>query len=180
MKSFFKIIIYIFSFFTIYLLQLFIFDNLKISGIKPNIFAISIIIISLYNKPIKSFSIGIIVGIIIDLLNSKAIGITAIGLGLLGYGVSNVEKMFSIESKLSLIVFIFLGTISYEILEYILQFIIIGTKIQLITIIKIILIEAIYNSLLTIIFYPLCKKILKIATEEINKNNINGYLKKMR
>ena len=45
----------------------------------------------------------------------------AISMGMLACMVANVEKMFSIESKLSLIIFIFLGTITYEVINYILH-----------------------------------------------------------
>lgn len=180
MKKVLKIIIYIITFFILYFLQVLFFENLKIAGIKPNIFLIAIVIIGLCNKPEKSFAIGVVCGLLIDLLNGKAIGITAICLGLLAYGVSNVEKVFSIESKLSLIIFIAASTIAYEAVNYILQFIIIETSFEFTKILQILIIETIYNILLTIIFYPLCKKILKIVTEEIQENRINGYLKRMR
>lgn len=180
MKNLLKTIIYILSFFIIYFLEVFLFENFTIANVKPNLFIITIIIIGLYMKPTKSFIIGVITGLMIDLLNAKAIGITAIELGLLGYGVSCVESMFSIESKLSLIIFIFAGTILYEFSNYIINIIFFKVNIEWRTIIEIISIETLYNVLLTIIFYPLCKKILKIGTEDMQENRMNGYLKKMR
>lgn len=180
MENILKTIIYLLIFFIIYFIQTFIFGTFTIGGIKPNLYVIAIIIIGLYMKPPKAFAIGVVYGLIIDILNSKSIGITAIGLGLLGFGVANVEKMFSIESKLSLIIFIILGTVSYETLIYILKVIIYGTEISGGTILETILIEGLYNVLLTIIFYPLCKKILKIKTEEIPESNVESYLKRMR
>ena len=180
MKEVLRIIIYIITFFILYFLQVLLFENLKIAGIKPNIFLIAIVIIGLCTTPKKSFAIGVVYGMLIDLLNAKAIGITAICLGILGYVVSNVEKAFSIESKLSLIIFIMAGTVAYELVNYILQFISLETSFEFIRILKIILIETIYNILLTIIFYPLCKKILRIVNDEIQGNRINGYLKRMR
>ena len=176
MKKILKVIIYILAFFIIYFLGIFLFENLKIAGVKPNIFVIAVIIIGLYMKPGKSFAMGVVCGILIDILNSKAIGITAIGLGVLGYGVSNVEKMFSIESKLSLIIFIIAGTISYESINYILQTIIFESVFEFKRIVEIILLETLYNVLLTIIFYPLCKKILRIRTEEVQEKRIGRYL----
>lgn len=176
MKNALKIIIYILAFFVIYFLEIFLFENFKIAEVKPNIFVIAIIIIGLYMKPGKSFAIGVVCGILIDILNAKAIGITAIGLGILGYGVSHVEKMFSIESKLSLIIFIFAGTIAYEAINYILQLIMLGTSFEWKKILEIISLETLYNVLLTIIFYPLCKKILKIGTEEIQERKISRYI----
>lgn len=180
MKRLLKIIIYVFVFFIIYFLELYIFDNFKIAGIKPNIFLIMIIILSLYNKPQKSFIISLIVGLTIDVLNSKSIGLTAISFGILGYIISSIEKMFSIESKLSLIIFIFIGTFSSEIINYFLQVFVYRTNLEIMPAIKIITIESIYNVLLIMIFYPLCRKILRMKTEEIQENRFNGYLKRMR
>ena len=180
MKKILKIIIYIIAFFIIYFLELFLFNNLKIAGIKPNIFLMAIIIIGIYTKPEKAFATGVIFGLLIDVLNAKTIGITAICLGLLGYGIASIEKTFSIESKLSLIIFIAGGTVAYELVSYIIQVIVYTLEISILKIIQIITIETIYHILLTIIFYPLFKKILKIAAEEVQESRIDGYLKRMR
>lgn len=179
MKKILKTLIYLLVFLVIYFAQIYIFENLKIANIKPNIYIIAIIIISIYTKPNKAFVIGVIAGILIDILSAKAIGITAISMGLLAYMVANVEKMFSIESKLSLIIFIFLGTITYEIINYIIHIILLDVGLEIKEIAISISIETMYNVLLTIIFYPICKKILKIGTQEVQEAGVGRYLKKM-
>lgn len=180
MKKLLKILIYIFAFLLIYFLEAYLFEYIKIANVKPNMFIIGIITISLYKKPEKSFFIGVGIGLLIDILNSKAIGITAIGLGVLAYGISKVRNIFSIESKLSLIIFIFIATIAYEILNYALQVILIDSTLEVRKMIETISIETLYNVLLTIIFYPICKKILKIGTEQLEGSRCDTYLKKMR
>ncbi len=49
-------------------------------------------------------------------------------------------------------------TIAYEIGTYLLNYIIIGTLLEIIPFIKIVLIETIYNVFLVIILYPLLQK----------------------
>jgi len=180
MKKFIKIVIYVLVFYIIYFLQISFFEEFTIAGIKPNMFIIAIIIIGLYSKPEKSFIIGVLCGLLIDLFDSKVIGLTAIGLGMLGYIISSAGKMFSIESKLSLIIFIFAGTLGYEILINLIKIIILQENINIQKIMLVNFIEGIYNIILTIIFYPLCKKVLKIGSEDVQENRIDSYLKRMR
>ena len=50
-----------------------------------------------------------------------------------------------------------LCTIIYEVALYLLQYMVIGTNIEILQFIKILLIEVIYNTIIIIILYPLMK-----------------------
>ena len=103
MKKFSIFIGLILTFFVIYFLQVNIFNNFTIAGIKPNLFIIYILFIGLFANQILGISFGVVTGLILDLLYGKTIGVTAIMLCAVGYLGSYFDRNFSKENKLTII-----------------------------------------------------------------------------
>lgn len=103
-------------------------------------------------------SYGIIFGIIIDLSFGKKIGITAIGLGIVGIASAVFDNNFSKDSRITIMIMVFLCTVLFEVIQYFLNTIILEINLEVISFIKILIIEAIYNMIITIILYPLIRK----------------------
>lgn len=143
------------TFIFIYLLQSNFFTWFKIAGVMPNLFVIFILFIGLYTNKYMGVTYGVILGILIDLFISKKIGITAIMLGAIGIIGVMFDKNFSKENRITLILMVTISTIIYEIGSYILGYFIYDTYIQIWNFIKILIVECIYNMLITIILYPL-------------------------
>ena len=101
---------------------------------------------------------GIIFGLILDFVAGIAVGPTAIRLGAIGFLGGYLEKNFSKDSRITLIIMTVIVTIGYETFGYILNIAINSINIEIAIFIKILLIECIYNSLLLIIIYPIIKK----------------------
>lgn len=143
------------TFIFIYLLQSNFFTWFKIAGVMPNLFVIFILFIGLYTNKYMGVTYGVILGLLIDLFISKKIGITAIMLGAIGIIGVMFDKNFSKENRITLILMVTISTIIYEIGSYILGYFIYDTYIQIWNFIKILIVECIYNMLITIILYPL-------------------------
>ena len=167
-----KILIHIgliFTFIIIYLLQSIFFSQFTIAGIMPNIFIILMLYIGLYMGRANGISYGIIFGIFIDLWIGKTIGLTSISLALIGAISGILDKTFSKDSRLIVLIMGVLCTIIYEVVLYFLQYIAFKINIEIVQFIKILFIEVIYNVIIIIILYPL----MKITGYEI-ENEIKG------
>ena len=172
MKKFIIVISLILTFFLIYFMQIGIFSNYTIAGIKPNLFVIFILFIGLYANQIFGISFGVICGLFIDFLYGRTIGTTAIMLCLIGYLGAYFDKNFSKENKLTIIIMVAGATLIYEFGNYFINSIILNYTREYISFLKIVAIEILYNVLLSIIFYPLMQKFGYLIDRNVKKNNI--------
>lgn len=172
MKKFLIVLGLILEFLIVLFLQVNIFSSFTIAGIKPNLFVIYILCIGLYANQILGISFGVVCGIIIDLIYGKVIGTTAVMLCAIGYLGSYFDKNFSKDNKLTIIIMVAGATLVYEFGLYFLNSLILKFDREYITFIKLLLIEIIYNILLSIIAYPLIQKFGYLIDRNLKKNNI--------
>ena len=99
----------------------------------------------------------------LDLFIGRKVGITAIMLGTVGFIGGMFDKNFSKESRITIIIMVVASTFIYEIYGY---------SIEIISFIKILLIETLYNIIITIILYPLIQKFGYAIEEEYKGNKI--------
>ena len=169
-------IILVITFLVLYFLQSNLFTWFKIAGVMPNLFVILVLFIGLYSNKYMGVTYGIIFGLLIDLFISKKIGITAIMLGIIGIIGVIFDKNFSKENRITLIVMVIISTIVFEAGEYLVAYFINKFDIEIITFIQILLIECLYNSILTIILYPLIQNFgNKIETEYKGNKILTRY-----
>lgn len=123
---------------------------------------------------IKPFgiSMGVLFGLIIDLIFGKTIGITAVMLCIIGYLGSYFDKNFSKENRLTIIFMIVGSTLIYELGSYFLNSIILEFDTEYLYFFKILVVEIFYNILLTIILYPLIQKVGYTIDRNFKHNNI--------
>lgn len=159
MKKTLTILGIIITFFIIYFLQANFFTWFTISKVMPNLFVIFILFIGLFIGKKLGLVFGIIFGIYIDLLIGKAIGISGIMLGIIGFIAEYLDKSFSKDSRITIMLMVAGATIVYEIGIYVFQIIKWNSNIELIPFLKILSIETIYNIILAIILYPLIQRV---------------------
>ncbi len=152
------IIITIIVFLISYFLQVNFFNWFTIGGVSPNLFVIIVLFLGLFAGKRLGIPMGIALGILLDFFTSKKIGISAIMLGIVGGLGGILDKNFSKDSKMTIILMTIAVTAIYEIGVYILNSMIISINIEIIPFIKILLIEILYNIIITIILYPLLQK----------------------
>ena len=153
-----KVLIYIGIFITfifIYLLQSNLFTWFNIAGVQPNLFVILILFCGLFTGKNSGLICGVIFGILLDLFLQTSVIIEPIMLGILGYVSGILAKNFSKENRLNIMIMVIATTFIYEIGVYTLKIIINSLQLEILEFIRIVLIETIYNAMITIIIYPM-------------------------
>ena len=172
MRKFLIVVGLILVFFLIYFLQVDIFSSFTIAGIKPNLFVIYILFIGLFTNQVLGISFGVFAGLVLDFLYGRNIGTTAIMLCVIGYLGSYFDKNFSKENKLTIIFMVIGSTVIFELGSYFMNSIILDFSREYLYFTKIVLIEVLYNVLLSIIIYPLMQKVGYMLDRNIKRNNI--------
>ena len=146
MKKTISIVLLILVFFIIYFIQSNFFTWFTIAGIEPNLFAIFVLFIGLF----AGKKLGLIVGLLGEYL----------------------DKSFSKESRLTIMLMMAGSTIIYEVGCYIFNIITLGVSVEIISFMKILLIEVLYNLIIAIIIYPLIQKMGHALEEVFKSRNI--------
>lgn len=160
------------TFFIIYFLQTNFFSWFTLAGVQPNLFVILVLFVGLFVGRVQGVVIGTIIGLLLDLFVGRNVGPTGIMLGLVGFLGGYLDKNFSKDSKIT-IIFMALGTTAiYEIGKYMLNVFMLKIEVEIFGYVKILLVELIYQFLLTIILYPIMRKIGYYIEGSFKKSNI--------
>lgn len=156
----------------IYILQANFFSWFNIAGIIPNLFVIFILFIGLFGNRTMGTIYGLVVGLFLDFIIGTRAGINSIGLGLIGFLAAIFDKNFSKDSRMTIMVMVVVATVIFEALSYLLNYILLSTNVEIFNFIKILVIEVIYNLMITIIVYPLMQKFGYDMENEYKGNKI--------
>ena len=156
----------------IYYMQSNLFEWFNIAGIKPNLFVILVLFIGLFVNRTIGTVYGIVIGLVIDFLIGAKIGIYALSLGLIGFLAGLFDKNFSKDSRITIIFMVISATAIFEILSYILNYMVSGINVEILNFIIILVVEIIFNIILTIILYPLIQKYGYYIEDEYKGNKI--------
>lgn len=124
----------------------------------PNLFIILVLFIGLFVGKKVGFILGIVFGIILDFLLGQTIGISAFLLAIIGLVAEYLDKSLSKDSRIMLMMIVIAGTVLFEVGYYIFKIIRLEAIFEFVPFIKILVIEIIFNLILTIILYPLIQK----------------------
>ncbi len=158
--------------FILYFLQANFFNWFTISKVMPNLFVIFILFIGLFSNRITGVIYGVVIGGILDLVIGTQIGINAVGLGVIGFLAATFDKNFSKDSRATMMFMILGATLIFEVIVYILNYMVFSTNIEIVNFIRILAIEIIYNLILVIILYPLMQKFGYSIENEYKGNKI--------
>ena len=158
MKKFAVVVWLILSFIIIYLLQVNFFSWFNLASVKPNLFVILVLTIGVFAGKGIGTTFGILFGIALDFFIGKSIGISALMLGIIGFVGGYLDKSFSKDSRVTMITMIVMSTFIYELGAYIFNYFINSAQISIWYFAKILIIELVYNTIITIIIYPLIMK----------------------
>ena len=79
-------------------------------------------------------------------------------MGIIGFLGGYLEKNLSKDSKITIILLVISATAGYEIFSYLYRGIVLSSNIEMFIFIKKLLVEVLFNTLITIIIYPLIQK----------------------
>ena len=148
----------IITFFILYFFQINFFNWFNIAGIKPNLFIVLVLCTGLFMGKKVAIPFGFFVGIYLDLLTGQQIGISGLmfmAIGLLG---EYFDKSFPKDNKITILLMISGATAIFEIICYIYNCVRNLVELQMLGFLKIMVIEIIFNVLITIILYPIIRK----------------------
>lgn len=160
----------IITFLIIYFLQSNFFNWFTIAGVKPNLFIILVLFIGLFAGKTLGSTLGMIFGLLLDIFIGTKIGVSGILLGIVGFAGGYLDKNFSKDSKLTIILMCMGVTLFFEFADYLIIGILYKIEFQLIPLLKIVSIEIIYNAILIIILYPIIQ-IAGYRIEEVFKGS---------
>mgnify|MGYP004648960809 CR=1 FL=1 len=158
MKKTFAIVFLILTFFIIYFLQSNFFIWFNIAGIMPNIYVILVLFIGLFVKRKAGLICGLGFGLYLDIVLGKTVGISALVLGVIGMLGEILSKNFSKDSRFIVCLMVLGTTALYELAVYLLTILRTSADIEILAFLKILLVELVFNELITIIIYPIIKK----------------------
>lgn len=158
MKKITSIILIILTFFIIYFLQSNFFTWFNMAGVMPNLYVLLVLFIGLFAKKKLGLIFGVTFGIYLDLVLGKAVGISAILLGIIGLLGEVLSKNFSKDSRFTMMIMVISATVVYEVSLYIFSIVKYSIILEPLNFIKILVIEVFFNVIMTIILYPLIKK----------------------
>lgn len=159
-------------FILIYILQANFFSWFHIAGIMPNLFVIFVLFIGLFGNRTMGTIYGLIIGLLLDFMIGTKVGINSIGLGLIGFLAAVFDKNFSKDSRMTIMVMVVAATGIFEVLSYVLNYILFSINIEILNFVKILVIEIVYNLIITIIVYPLIQKFGYYIENEYKGNKI--------
>jgi rod shape-determining protein MreD len=146
---------------TAVLLQSTVFSQLRLVGVRPELLILVTIVIALLEGPTEGAVVGFVCGLAQDMFLNQPKGITALTLTLLGYAVGMARQFIVSPSPLVPTIVVAIGTALamgfYEIVSLLL-----GTfDVPTTEAVKIALLTAAYNAVLTPILYPLLRRIVE-------------------
>lgn len=145
----------IFTAILVYFLQANFFSWFNIAGIMPNLFVIFVLFIGLFGNRTMGTIYGLVVGLMLDLIIGTKVGINSVVLGIIGLLSAVFDRNFSKDSRMTIMVMIIVATAVFEVLSYVLNHILLVANIEILSFIRILTIEVIFNLIITIIIYPL-------------------------
>ena len=138
----------------------------------PNLFIILILYIGLFMGKSMGLVYGVLYGLFLDLIIGKRIGISSITLAGIWIAGGIFDKNFSKDSRIIIMAMVAIATMICEAGNYFLGIIILKNSIEIIEFLKLVLIETVYNVLITIILYPIMQSTGYNVEDEFKESKI--------
>ncbi|NMB08695.1 MAG: rod shape-determining protein MreD [Tissierellia bacterium] len=152
-----------------FIIQSTILPSLRILGVAPNTGLIIIVLISLLRGKTVGSIVGILIGLLQDIIFSTVIGVNGIIYFFIAYIIGMNEEKLAKDNILIPILLSFFATMFYHLLYYLFMFFL-GHSINFYAFFKkIVLLEMLYNGLLSILFYKLFNEIFVVPSIRFGK-----------
>jgi rod shape-determining protein MreD len=147
-----------------FIFQSTILPNLSLFGVVANTGLIIVVLISLIKGKTAGGIVGLLIGLLQDIAFSTVIGVNGIIYFFIGYTIGLNEGKLAKDNVLIPIFLTFLATIFYHLFYYLFVFFL-GYDINFSLFFKkVVLLETLYNGLLSILLYKLFSKIFVIPS----------------
>lgn len=155
MRLFSIVLIFILSF----VLQSTIFQYIEVFNVIPNTNLILIILVALFKDRKAGGAVGLVIGLLQDILFGSVVGIHGLIYFILGYGIGAINSTLSKDNAVTPFLLTFIATLITNIMFFFTYYFS-SISITFVQMIKdIAIIEAVYNAILSIFIYKLIKKL---------------------
>lgn len=165
------VIVFIVILFSIWI-QFNVLNIIPLFGVKANIGIILTVALSTLSGQGIGMVVGVVFGLFFDVVCGKAFGIYILLYFFVGFFCGKMSKGFSKENKSALVMIVAGTTLVFEILSYFIFVIVSEYEFEIITILKTVLLEILYNIFITRVFF----KLFSNLSETINKGKQSYYL----
>ena len=141
------------------LLQTTVFSQITLAGAKPQLMYLLTIVMAVLEGPATGATAGFVSGMAQGFLLNEPKGITALALTLLGYVVGLLRQYIVTPSPLLPVLLVAGGTAAGLLFDGLVKFLIGQLHVETLYLVKVSLLSAAYNAILTPIFYPLLRRI---------------------
>lgn len=152
-----------------FIVQSTILPSLPILGVVPNTAIIIIVLISLLKGTFVGSTVGLVMGLLQDVFFSTVIGVNGLIYFFIGYGVGINEEKLTKDNILIPIFLSILATIFYHLTYHMFMFFLGYDFNFYIFFRKTVILEMLYNGLLSILFYKLFNKFFTVPSIRFGK-----------
>jgi rod shape-determining protein MreD len=146
---------------TALLLQSTVFGDLKLLGVRPELLYLVTIVIAILEGPQEGAIVGFAGGMAQDFMLNQPKGITALTLTLVGYAVGLARQYIVSPSPLLPTILVAAGTAAGLIFYQTVAFLLGQLDEPFSYAVRVTLLAALYNALLTPILYPLLRRVIE-------------------
>jgi rod shape-determining protein MreD len=146
---------------TAVLLQTTVFADLRLLGIRPELLYLVTIVVAVLEGPGEGAVIGFVSGFAQDLLLNEPKGILALTLTLLGYTMGMLRQFIVSPSPFLPVILVALGTAGGVLFYVIVSFLLGNYESSIGFAIRVALLSALYNAILTPIVFPVLRRIFE-------------------
>lgn len=170
-----KLPLYILVVFALFILQTTIFNYIKILDMKPNLLLIFVCIMSYLRGNKEGMILGISVGLFVDIMSGRVIGMYGIVFMLAGFILGSIPRKFFWDNIIITLIFTFVIMIPSEVLLYwlykVINYVSGGTEYMGFsiweTLAKLVLPGTLYNLIVFPGVYWMCSRIDKFFDKDI-------------
>ncbi|MGH2812917.1 MAG: rod shape-determining protein MreD [Actinomycetota bacterium] len=151
---------------TAVILQSALLSRIRLFGVAPDVIALTVIALAILEGPFVGAASGFGGGVLRDVLLETPAGLSSISYLTVGYAVGSIRPYVQSTSVLVPIAAVGLGTLASGAFYVLLTFLLGGPPEPLERVARVVGLTAVYNALLTPIFFPLIRRLSSLAPRE--------------
>ena len=141
-----------------FLLQCTVFNTVAVFGVTPNILLMMTVVYSFFFKKMDGLAIGVIFGILQDMLFGQVIGVSALIYLILGMIFKLMRTIVFKDNRILLLFVVIFSTLFYALAYWLLCRVMLQTDLSLLYSLKRVPISIVMNFIVLLLIIPIAKK----------------------
>ena len=141
-----------------FLLQCTVFNTIAVLGVTPNVILMMTAVYSFFFKKMDGLTIGVVFGILQDMLFGQIIGISALIYLILGMILKFMRTVVFKDNRILLLFVVIFSTLFYTLAYWLLSCVMLQTDLSLLYSLKRVPISIVMNFIVLLLIVPIAKK----------------------